>query len=488
MKKTGYYALLCALLTAGLLIGCSDTEGTAETVKTDAITEAAIETTAETVDPDYVPDNLPAADFGGETVNLLTGLFYNAERFLYGAEETGDVVNDALYAARTRVEDRFHVNVGLTVEGEYYETTKNFSNMVLAGDNTYDLVYNHDLEMISAAMNGTFLNMREIDTFDFSKPWWTKTSEDFTVANKLYCTSSYFGIASVYMNFMLAVNKDLAAAYDLTVPYEKVRNGEWYFDDMIEMSRVTVKDLDGNGKMEEDDQYGFLSSYYGNMAMQSDFGGQVLGKDADGYFCKLDNSGKIVSILEKIEELYQYGSDDYSENTATYSMHMFVDGRGLFCLTEARVLVDQARDTDFAWGILPPPKFDENQAEYRSAGCDLYWGIALTAEGERAGMIATIIEALSCENYNNTLPVVWELMLGSKLSDAPDDADMFAVIRDAQYVDLGYAFSGQYAPMTQLVFLYEYTESGKAISYIEQRQKALDKFINETNTAYAQLP
>lgn len=485
MKKTGYFTVLCVLLTAGVLIACGSDDGAAVTETTASETEA--QTTAETVDPDYVADSLPAADFGGETVNFLTTVWYSAANYIYGAEETGEVVNDALYAARAHVEERFNVNVALTSDGEFEHTAKLFHNMVIAGENNYDLLYNHDLETIKSAMNGDFLNMRELNAFDFSKPWWTKTGEDFTVGGKLYCTSSYFSIGNIYMNYIIAVNKDMAAAYDLTIPYDKARDGVWYLDDMIEMSRAVMKDLDGNGKMEESDQFGFLSSYYGNMGMQSDFGGQVLGKDADGYLCKLDNTDKIVSILEKLEELYTYGTDEYGPGNA-FGMHIFADGRGLFSLTESRVLVDQARDTDFAWGILPPPKFDENQKEYASSGCDLYWGIALTAAGERAEMTAAVVEALSCENYNHTLPVVWELMLGSKLSDAQDDADMFAIIRDAQYVDLGYAFSGQSQQLTQLIFLYENTESGKVLSYIDRQQKALDKFIETMNTAYAELP
>ena len=48
---------------------------------------------------------------------------------------------------------------------------------------------------------------------------------------------------------------------------------------------------------------------------------------------------------------------------------------------------------------------------------------------------------MSCYNYNQIVPLVWEVILGGKLSDMPDDADMFRIMRDVQYVDLGYACS-----------------------------------------------
>jgi hypothetical protein len=76
---------------------------------------------------------------------------------------------------------------------------------------------------------------------------------------------------------------------------------------------------------------------------------------------------------------------------------------------------------------------------------------------------------MSCYNYNNVVPKVWELVLGSKLSDSPDDTDMFEIIRDVQYVDLGYAFSGESSRLTQLCFLLQNTDSGSVASYIEKR-------------------
>jgi hypothetical protein len=117
---------------------------------------------------------------------------------------------------------------------------------------------------------------------------------------------------------------------------------------------------------------------------------------------------------------------------------------------------------------MPFPKFDELQEDYRSSGYDIYWGIPVPA-AERAEMIATLAVAMSCYNYNNVVPKVWELVLGSKLSDSPDDTDMFEIIRDVQYVDLGYAFSGESSRLTQLCFLLQNTDSGSVASYIEKR-------------------
>ncbi|MBQ7983288.1 MAG: hypothetical protein IJ302_06950 [Clostridia bacterium] len=123
--------LLAAMLCAGL-VSCAD--GAGESVQTGAQTDTAPVTEAVTEDPDYVPDGLPEQDFGGETVSFLTTVWYNATQYIYASEANGDVVNDALYDARTAVEERFNVNVALTADKEVGETATQFHNAVMAGD------------------------------------------------------------------------------------------------------------------------------------------------------------------------------------------------------------------------------------------------------------------------------------------------------------------------------------------------------------------
>ena len=217
MKNQSITTLLLASMLSASLFSCGG-ETTTEPENTSANADTAAPVTeAVTVDPDYVPDSLGDLDLGGETVSILTTTWYNASGYIYAAEENGEVVNDALYAARTAAEERLNASVTLTVDKDFGETAILFHNAVMAGDTVYDILYNHDLQTIRSTLNGDFLNMRDVKTFDFSKPWWTQTTEEFTVSGKLYCTSSYLSIAGIYMNYILAVNKDLAASYDLAI-------------------------------------------------------------------------------------------------------------------------------------------------------------------------------------------------------------------------------------------------------------------------------
>ena len=102
-------------------------------------------------------------------------------------------------------------------------------------------------------------------------------------------------------------------------------------------------------------------------------------------------------------------------------------------------------------------------------------------------LISYCVEAMSCYNYNEVIPKVWEAVLGSKLSDSADDSDMFKIIRDIQYVDLGYAFQGENASLNQMVFMKANTTADQTASFISKRTKALTKILEKLNSQYAEM-
>ncbi len=101
-----------------------------------------------------------------------------------------------------------------------------------------------------------------------------------------------------------------------------------------------------------------------------------------------------------------------------------------------------------------------------------------------ADAVATVMEALSCYNYNNVQPVIWEMVLGSKLSDAPDDAEMFSIVRDSTFVDLSYAFVNVGGGPQALQFILNQTTSGNVVSYVEKYKPKSLTAIEKVNNTY----
>jgi len=479
--KYRYVCLLLALLTVGSqFAGCSGEEP-AETENNTVFAETA----AETEDDGFIHDDLPEKDFLGADMQILTTTWYTATKYIYAAEENGEVINDALFAQRAEVSERFNVEIGLTAEEDLGAVASRIHNLTMAGDDTYDLAYNHDLMTIGNALKGDFYNLRAVDIINFDKPWWNGSTEVFTIQGKLPCTANPLALSGIYMNYVLTVNKDLAANLQIEIPYETVRQGKWYIDELISLAELATIDLDGNGILDYDDQWGLLTGSYGQMGMQSDMEGTVLDKDDAGNLIFVDTLEHMVAILEKTDRLMEYTVDDYGPANE-FGVELFIAGKGLFMFAENRNLYETVRDAEIAYGVLPFPKFDENQKEYRSSGCDIYWGIPLPAAGNKE-LIGTCVEAMSCYNYNYVVPKVWDTVLGGKLADSPDDEDMFKIIRDVQYVDLGYAFSGENSKLSEMIFLIQKTDAGSVTSFIESRKTAVQSKLEEINRVYAEM-
>ena len=103
-------ALIMALLTlSGTIVACADTGSTDETTASVAATEApTVETTVE--ETLYALDDLAESYNFNEVVTLYMWSNYTMMEFY--AEETGDVIDDAIFNRNIAVDDR----LGITFE------------------------------------------------------------------------------------------------------------------------------------------------------------------------------------------------------------------------------------------------------------------------------------------------------------------------------------------------------------------------------------
>jgi len=84
--------------------------------------------------------------------------------------------------------------------------------------------------------------------------------------------------------------------------------------------------------------------------------------------------------------------------------------------------------------VLPLPMYDERQANYRSLSWNGVLLVPTTIQNEQ--MVGDVVELLAYY----TAPVktaYYEDLLGSKLAEAPDDAEMLDIIWDSQAGDVG---------------------------------------------------
>ncbi|MBQ4590946.1 MAG: hypothetical protein IJB20_02840, partial [Clostridia bacterium] len=79
------------------------------------------------------------------------------------------------------------------------------------------------------------------------------------------------------------------------------------------------------------------------------------------------------------------------------------------------------------------------------SGCtDLPWAIPKTITEEQTDIIGTVVEAISCYNYKNVLPVYFESAMKSRIADSPDDADMLQIIADGRTLSFAFQYGLTY--------------------------------------------
>ncbi|MBQ2544710.1 MAG: extracellular solute-binding protein [Clostridia bacterium] len=439
MKKRVLSILLAAVMLLPMAAACS--ENGAETDTPDTGLSPAPTAAEEVVEPEEteLSDNLPASDFEGYGfhVGAQDGVYYGCamiEQVLV-EELNGDVVNDAVYNANRAVESRFNVQLGSVLFPDDSGATVKAS--IQAGDDVYDILTMHDITIANLSLTGLFRDVNEIPHLDYTRPWWPSYSVDsLTVGGSMYLISNYISYMNLAMTRAVFINKGIAEQYNYTIPYEKVKNGEWYLDDFIDMMQDVYLDVNGNGRRDDDDIYGFAASS-ALYAIQESFGVEPVKEDENGQLYLDINNETTVTLIEKFYHMMAETEGGYLNNAE--SIYTFASGNALFGMFDLGRVLSNLRDAEVTYGILPIPKLNELQADYISGSTDRPFAIPTTAQNdERLGVI---IEAMSAEGYKQVRPAFFEIALKSKYAYDAESAEMLEIIGNTIVLDFSYIYS-----------------------------------------------
>ena len=486
--------ILSAILLMSLILsascGSAPTDGAVtseeqltESTETEETTEARIE-----------PD-LPDTKWEGYKFRVLTKGDTNVHwksKDIAATEENGDVINDAVYKRNMKIYDRFGVEmVDIPSPNGTWDLTAPLRKSVMAASDDYDMVasgFNDAVKNLST--EGMLMELHNVPYMDLSKPWYDQNAnEQLSIDGKLFATAGDMILMDNEATLCVLFNKKLAEDYALEGFYEMVKNGKWTIDKMTEFSKLTAKDLDGDGTMGEKDQWGNIGEPLNTYALMVACDAIAVKKNKDDvpvfdvqneHF--YDAFTKAVNLNRDDKVTMFCDNFKAADVWADIIDPAFTEGRVLFNTAGlVRVTVFRAMETDF--GILPLPKYDESQKEYNSMismGCANSIAIPTTANAERSG---AIIEALSAESYYTLKPAYYDIVLKTK--NARDDAssEMLDIIFENRIFDIAYMYDwgGLIGAINGL------KTDGKISSTVDSKLKAAEKALEKTLTAYAEL-
>ncbi|MCI8388264.1 MAG: extracellular solute-binding protein [Clostridiales bacterium] len=285
---------------------------------------------------------------------------------LLAEEETGDTMNDAVHKRNLYLEEKF----GFTISAGYSADTylNEINTLVLANDDTYDAYFPMARTGGTAASNGLLYDLNDMKYIDFEKSCW---SQMFLNNTSINC-KQYYAAGAISTNAYSALrvflfNKEMTEDLQLDNVYDLVSDGKWTMDAFMSMAKAGSRDLNGDTVMnEDDDQFGMAweRSIGGNIFYKS-CGENIVGKDKNDLPTIQMGSERSIKVYDTIKNMMADKDNFCIVNWDRDGMKPFKDGRALFTTCTLNSVVD-LRSLELEFGILPSPKFDENQDEYIS--------------------------------------------------------------------------------------------------------------------------
>ena len=378
----------------------------------------------------------------------ITGVYYIRDWATASDEDRGDPFMDTVYERGIKIKDHLGVDLVDIDAGDWLTYSNNVIRTVQSGDDAYQLVSTHCYQGVTSFLTSdAAYNYADFESVNLDAPYWDLDfMEDVKIGDQYLIGYNDFCLTSVNA---IVFNKDLMAEYNLTAPYEDVRNKTWTMDKLISLASNVAKD-NGDGVWNEKDIYGISGrGWVDTISFTTACDIKIVDRDETGLYqvAYENNSEKTFAALEKVNELYNGDFAYYKGPQGTQIP--FNDGTTMMYTMETYHMTN-LRDVTFHFGVLPYPMYNEAQGEYKS----LNWNgvMFVPASIKDPEMVGDVLELLAYY----TPPVqkaYYEDLLGSKLSDAPEDAEMLDVIWDSVVTDIGMV-SANLAGMDPLLYMF----------------------------------
>ena len=447
-------AFVIIISACGNESGIAAQTGGATSVSPDAPVEETTE--AETLPP------IPQGDFSGSGFNILAAC--EQWQDFYVCDQTGEVVNDAVYNRNRIIEENYNIKLNYRVFNGYMAGMDSvhtaLSGSVMGGSGDYDLLIGSVMYVTPYVPEGLYSDLNQNSAVQLDKSWWYQfVNGQIEIDGKLCLGAGGSGINTVAWSTATFFNKKLVENYSIENPYEIVKSGKWTTDKMKELGSVVLSDLDGNGKYDSSDRVGILSTNDYFVGDAGFYVGEVIAmgyeateKTSDGGVIIKDINDKMISISEKLTDIvnsnvYLEGNNDKGlKNGVTQSHELYANMQKFFAGDGSLFMLHRL---DFAtwdtmremenFGILPLAKYDENQSGYYTPTVADVAGIpAYVKDSEMSGVI---LEAMQYYSAESVKPAYFEMAIKRKSTRDEESVEMLEIIGNTLKCDFTYLYN-----------------------------------------------
>ena len=501
MKKIISVLLLFTFLIIAVLAGisCGKAGNETESNKTnqaddsnnnDGSNDDIGENQAETPNSKLPPPELPEIDLKGGKFIIASNDYSIpiwAQRDIGAAEETGDTINDAVYKRNSLVEDKFNC---IITENKLSDVPGQVKKLVKAGDASMDAACVRLRNLSDLASSNNLAEFKNLTYINLENQWWDQNCvKDLSIDYKVFGVASDMTLMDKDSTSAMVFNKKLQADYSIENLYGLVNDGKWTIDKLLELCKVVSIDVDGNGKRDDKDAYGLLYQRDTMTSFLSGCGEFVGGKNENDLPVLTLNTPKAFEVLDKLYDILY--DDQYcfhvmkfwkNDNDWTPGMNgIFQDDRALFMWIRMAD-VENLRNMDTDFGILPIPKYNEQQDIYLQT-VNPYVGV-VTAVPQCAASFDTssaVLEYMAYESKYILQPAYYEVVLNNKIARDEESGKMLDIIFANRAYDVGdvFDFNGLGSDVLNMTMTFDRNIVSKYEKKESGALKAIDKLVEK---------
>ncbi len=389
---------------------------------------------------------IPAKDYQKYDFSFLTEDGDYFVDYIDSDGETNQLIPDAVYRRNTILEEKYNITISQIASASQQADIR---SQVMAGATEFDAILARAVRLSTLARENLLYDLNTVEQFDMSKPYWDQNAKvELNIGSKLYYTNCDLNIRA--LPFMVFFNKQLVDDYQLTSPYEYMKNNEWTLDNFGKMIKSITEDMNNDGLMNENDRYGAQFEHNNVPVLMYGSGIRVTTLDATGYPELTLMGDKTVDVFEKIKDIYSdknysfcitcssMGANGFAHKF-DYARYLFTQDLALFHLAPSDI-IPQFGDMEHEFGIVPIPKYDASQDRYYSLFS--YHEVLFALPGivpdiERTG---NIIEDMNYYSRIVTVPVWFDTMLSRKYTRDDESEANLSIVKNTAVYDVGLYF------------------------------------------------
>ena len=411
-----------------------------------------------------VKDNVPTTlNFENAEDNTITFFVRdNNDMFKYEMdvdEITDNTLWDAIYRRNDTVENRLGVEITTISQSgswgphiEWFQTLRNAVN-TKSGD--YDTAAVYLSQGSALAVEGMYYNLIDFPHLSHDKPWWNQNIREETMLfDTLYYLAGDIAVSEMAYGICLFFNKrlmdEIYAGQNIDL-YDVVENGEWTIDMFYDLTSGAWEDTNSSGVTDNGDTVGLT---FGANALNTNGDphmdawipalGLSVTEMQDGIPVLTIYNERAVAAYEKVQELFTDNPGAIAGSGEELADSAFDIGKSLF-MRNTLDSGSKLRDMADPYGVLPLPKLDEEQEGYHTCPHNEVSLIVILSSclKEKTEMVGATLELMAAESYKQVTPAYYDIVLKSKYSDEPRDADMYDLILGSFVYTFGYVYSTQ---------------------------------------------